>query len=164
MPSVLSVHRVYLPCTPLTAGAWLDALGSEHDKIWPSQGWPPMRVAGPLAVGAVGSHGPVTYHVVDYVPGLRLCFRFLRPVGFRGSHTFEIRPEGDGCIFEHRVEISTSGWAILGWPLVFGPLHDALARDAGARAQVAAGLVPTGSPWSAYVRLLRAAARFATTA
>ena len=59
----------------LAAGAdqvWelLTTLSSPHDRVWPG-GWPPVRVEGPLAVGARGRRGPVHYDVlaVDQAPG-----------------------------------------------------------------------------------------------
>ena len=154
-PSVRNVHSVQLPVPPERAGALLDTLGSDHDVLWPGERWPPMRIEGPLRVGAAGRHGPVKYTVEEYVPSQRLCFRFHQPSGFDGTHTFEVFPEPDGCRLEHRVEITPRGISMLGWPLVFGPLHDALAEDAVSRAVRALGLPAQPKEWSAWVRLLR---------
>jgi hypothetical protein len=152
---VRNVHSVRLRVPPGRAGALLDSLGSENNVLWPGDRWPPMRVDGPLRVGAAGRHGPVTYTVEDYVPSTRVCFRFKQPTGFVGTHTFEVFPEVDGCRLEHRVEITPKGLARLAWPLVFGPLHDALAEDAVSRAVHALGETQRPRRWSAWVRLLR---------
>ena len=152
---VHNVHAVQLPVPPERAGALLDTLGSAHDLLWPGQRWPPMRIEGPLRVGAAGRHGPVKYTVEEYVPSVRLRFRFRKPIGFEGTHTFEVFREADGCRLEHRVEMVLRGASRLGWPLVFGPLHDALAEDAVSQAVRALGLPPRDKTWSLWVRLLR---------
>lgn len=152
---VRNIHSVRLRVPPARAGALLDSLGSDTDSLWPGDRWPPMRVEGPLTPGASGRHGPVTYTVEEYVPSTRVCFRFTQPAGFVGTHTFEVFPEADGCRLEHRVEITPRGLARLAWPLVFGPLHDALAEDAVSRAVHAMGETQTPKRWSAWVRLLR---------
>ena len=114
-----------------------------------------MRVEGGLRVGNRGSHGPVKYVVVEYLPPTRVRFRFVAPKGFLGTHTFEVFEEPEGCKLEHRVEIELQGAARLWWPLVFGPLHDALAEDAVDRAVSALGATREPSRWSSWVRLLR---------
>lgn len=90
---VLNVHSVHLEVPQERAGALLDTLGSDTDELWPGEHWPPMRIDGPLRVGAEGRHGPVAYSVDEYVPSTRVCFRFREPVGFVGTHTF-FRPCG----------------------------------------------------------------------
>lgn len=114
-----------------------------------------MHVEGGLRVGARGRHGPVQYTVEEYVPSTRVRFRFSKPAGFVGTHTFEVFPEADGCRLEHRVEIVPAGISRLGWPLIFGPLHDALAEDAVDNAVRALGETRKTNEWSAWVRLLR---------
>jgi len=109
-----------------------------------------------MKVGAHGRHGPVTYAVEVYVPSTRVTFRFHQPAGFVGTHTFEVFPHPTGSRLEHRVEITPRGLARLGWPLIFGPLHDALAEDAATLAVLATGGTPTAKVWSRWVRLLRA--------
>ncbi len=154
MPQVCNVHRLRLDVPVERVGPLLDTLGSPDDLLWPTR-WPPMRLDGPLGVGVLGAHGPVSYVVDHYVPSRQVRFTFQRPRGFHGHHRFEVLPDGDGTILEHHVEMSTSGLAMLLWPLVLGPLHDALAEDAGARAARAVGVVRPDPPWSSYVRMLR---------
>lgn len=157
--AVRNVHSVRLKATPQRAGALLDALGSDADVLWPGARWPRMIIEGPLRVGAAGRHGPVTYTVEEYVPSTRVRFRFKQPAGFVGTHTFEVFPEADGCRLEHRVEIVPRGAALLAWPLVFGPLHDALAEDAVDNAVRALGEVRQPNRWSLWVRVVRAFGR-----
>ncbi len=155
MAEVRNIHSVVLRVPPARAGALLDTLGSDADVLWPRGKWPAMRVEGGLRVGARGRHGPVQYTVEEYVPSTRVRFRFHQPVGFVGTHTFEVFPEPEGCRLEHRVEIVPTGFSRLGWPLIFGPLHDALAEDAVDSAVRVLGETRKPNQWSAYVRALR---------
>jgi len=66
---------------------------------------------------------------------------------------------GGGAVLRHEMTMDTSGPALLTWPLMFRPLHDALIEDSFDRAAVALGEAPVGAPWSPVVRLLRAAGR-----
>lgn len=155
MAAVSNVHSIRLNVPPERAGALIDTLGSEADLLWPQDRWPKMRVDGPLRVGAAGRHGPVKYTVEEYLPSTRVRFRFTQPAGFVGTHTFEVFTEPTGCRLEHRVEIVPRGTARWAWPLIFGPLHDALVEDAIDRAMMAMGQTRPRQPWSAWVRLLR---------
>lgn len=154
-----NVHRVRLPNSAAAVGALLDTLGSAQDRVWPAERWPPMRLEGAPAPGVAASHGPVHYVVTVYEPGFKLGFRFTSPAGFQGGHRFLVLPDGDGAWFEHHVEIALRGWASLLWPLVFGPLHDALAEDAVARIVRELGGEPVVPRWSLWVRILRLWAR-----
>jgi hypothetical protein len=51
--------------------------------------------------------------------------------------------------------MNTYGFAILSWPLVYQPLHDALMEDSLATAQVSLGLTPEIQTWSLWVKILR---------
>lgn len=144
---------------PARAGALIDTLGTDADVLWPRAKWPPMRVEGGLRVGARARHGPVHYTVEEYVPSTRVRFRFSRPAGFLGTHTFEVFPEPEGCRLEHRVEMTTAGFSRLGWPLFFRPLHDALAEDAVDNAVRVLGETREPNRWSTYVRMLRGLGR-----
>ena len=155
MSPVSNVHSIKLNVPPGRVGMLIDALGSDTDALWPGDRWPKMHIDGPLRVGAAGRHGPVRYTVEEYVPSTRVRFRFLEPPGFDGTHTFEIFPDADGCRLEHRVEIAPRGTARLAWPLVFGPLHDALVEDAIDRALQSVGQGRPARRYSRWVRLLR---------
>lgn len=158
MPSVTNVHSRSLRAPAAEIGALIDSLASDEDRLWPHQTWPPMRLDGPLAVGARGGHGPVRYIVTEYVLGQRVRFDFQSPRGFRGFHAFELDAGtlDQESQLRHRLEMRTSGAALLSWPLLFRPLHDALIEDALDRAAVALGQPARRRPYSIWVRFLRA--------
>lgn len=140
-----------------TAERLLDSLASKEDRLWP-RSWPPMKFDRPLAVGAAGGHGPVRYFVSEYVPKKSVCFVFTGPSGFNGGHRLDLMEHENGVVLRHTLEMNATGAALLAWPLFFRPLHDALIEDALAQAEAETGLTPHVTPWSWYVRLLRAAA------
>jgi hypothetical protein len=115
-----------------------------------------MRLDRPLGAGATGGHGPIRYSVTSYEPGKKVVFQFISPRGFVGSHWFEVLPhENSGAILRHTIEMSLVGSALISWPLVVRPLHDALVEDALTNAQVALREPATPVSWSAWVRVLR---------
>jgi hypothetical protein len=115
-----------------------------------------MRFDRALAVGAIGGHGPIRYTVDAYEPGCSVRFRFTGPRGFDGHHGYEIEALGVGkARIRHALEMKTSGRAVLAWPLVYRPLHDALMEDSLDRAQAYCGGAPEARSWSVWVRLLR---------
>ncbi|MFE3457022.1 SRPBCC family protein [Nocardiopsis aegyptia] len=155
---VYNTHERHLNASPGEVGALLDTLASDDDRLWPHGSWPALFLDGPLAVGAAGGHGPVRYTVEEYVPGHRLRLRFGAPRGFDGFHEFTVRPDPrGGTVLAHLLAMRAHGPALASWPLVFGPLHDALLEDLLDRAEIAvAGSVRTPARWSLWVRLLRA--------
>ncbi len=115
-----------------------------------------MRFDRPLGAGAAGGHGPVRYTVEEYIPGRKLKFRFTGPRGFVGHHWFEVLHADAGrALLRHTIQMDARGPAVLSWPLVFRPLHDALLEDLLALAQANLGVAPEIRPWSAWVKLLR---------
>jgi len=115
-----------------------------------------MRLDKPLGLGATGGHGAIRYSVIAYEPGKKVTFEFISPLGFEGTHWFEIVSHGSsGTILRHTIDMSLVGSALLSWPIVVRPLHDALVEDALTNAQVALGEQPTPARWSPWVRLLR---------
>lgn len=152
---VHNTHERRLAATPDRVGALLDALASDADRLWPGRTWPRMAFDRPLAVGASGGHGPIRYTVEAYEPGRAIRFRFTGPAGFDGWHGFDVIPAPDGTVLRHTVAMQARGRARLSWPLLYGPLHDALLEDALAQAQATLGLAPDIPPWPHRVRLLR---------
>ncbi len=65
---VYNVHERLLFAQAGEVGALLDTLAGGADALWPRSTWPPVEFDRPLAVGAVGGHGPVRYTVAAYVP------------------------------------------------------------------------------------------------
>jgi hypothetical protein len=153
---VLNVHERSFRSSPDKAARLLDSLSSPKDALWPWQHWPRMRLDKPLGLGATGGHGPIRYAVVAYEPGKKVTFEFISPRGFVGKHWFEVVAHGaSGTVLRHTIEMSLVGSALLSWPLVIHPLHDALVEDALTNAQIALGEQPTPLTWSPWVRLLR---------
>lgn len=157
---VLNVHERGLHASEREVGALLDRLASREDAIWPFERWPAMRFDRPLGVGAVGGHGPIRYTVEAYEPGRSVRFRFTAPPGFNGTHRYEIEPapaaSPDTARLRHVLEMNTEGPALLTWPLLFRPMHDALIEDSLDKAERSLGREPASpARWSARVRLLR---------
>ncbi len=153
---VLNIHEIELQASAEQVGKLIDSLASETDALWPSYSWPRIEFDRPLAVGAVGGHGPIRYFVEEYVPGHSIRFRFTRPKGYDGYHSIEITSVSvSSVVLKHTLQMTTHGLAVLLWPIIFRPLHDALADDAIAKAQASLGLPPRIKPWSPRVKFLR---------
>ncbi len=154
---VRNVHERLLNAPATRIGELLDTLASANDGLWPRDRWPAMRFDRPLQVGAVGGHGPIRYTVEAYEPERMIRFRFSAPRGFIGWHGCTVEAAGDGyTLLRHTLEMRLEGPALLTWPLVFRPLHDALIEDALDRAEAfAAGRAVAPRAWSGYVVLLR---------
>ena len=153
---VLNVHERVLESEPVQVGELLDSLSSQEDRLWPRHTWPRMEFDRPLGVGATGGHGPIKYFVEEYTPGRSIKFRFTGPEGFDGFHGYEIiSTSKKSTILRHTLKMNTKGLAVLSWPLVYRPLHDALLEDSLATAQVSLGLDPQIQTWSFWVRVLR---------
>lgn len=153
---VLNVHERELQADREKVGALIDSLSSPEDALWPRHSWPRMEFDLPLGVGATGGHGPVRYFVESYTPGQAIRFRFTGPKGFNGYHGYEIvSSSGQSCVLRHTLEMTSGGPALLSWPLVFHPMHDALLEDSLAVAQASLGITPKVQMWSTWVRFLR---------
>jgi hypothetical protein len=153
---VINIHERQLNATAHEVGALIDSLASPEDALWPRQWWPPMRLDRPLATGARGGHGPIRYFVEAYTAGQCVNFRFTGPSGFDGFHRFECEGSSAGTtLIRHTLRMTTHGPAMVTWPLLFRPLHDALIEDAFANAEAALGLPARIQPWSLTVRVLR---------
>lgn len=153
---VLNVHEREIPVPAGEVAFLLNSLSSDSDALWPRTMWPPMRFDHPLGVGASGGHGPVRYTVEKFSSGQMVSFRFSGPSGFNGVHRFEVLSKRADCtVLRHTIDMKAQGAALLSWPLVFRPLHDALLEDSLALAQASLGAVPHIRPWSLWVKFLR---------
>ena len=153
---VHNLHVRRLPAGETEVGALIDSLAGENDRLWPAD-WPPMRFDRPLGVGAAGGHGPVRYHVVGHQPGRWVRFRFTGPRGFDGFHEFTVHPGGEATDLHNLLSMRTRGRAVLSWPLLWRPLHDAALEDCLDRAErQLTGTVRRPARWSRWVRALRA--------
>jgi hypothetical protein len=153
---VRNVHSRVLAASPQRVGSLVDSLSSAEDALWPHRAWPRMTLDAPLGVGAAGGHGPIRYFVAAYSPGAWVRFRFTAPRGFEGTHRLECLPAAAGATtLVHTLEMEAVGPALLTWPLIFRPLHDALIEDALTTAEASLGLPLHVQPWSRRVKLLR---------
>jgi hypothetical protein len=153
---VINIHHREYPVSPSEVGFLIDSLSSRNDLLWPHHLWPPMKFDKPLSVNAAGGHGPIRYYVEKYEPGEYIQFHFTGPSGFDGYHRYDvIEKRNDKSELRQTLEMKTHGVAILSWPLIFRPLHDALIEDSLTCAEVRLGLEPTISRWSIWTRLLR---------
>lgn len=128
---VKNVHYRDIKTDLPTAGALIDSLASENDRLWPHERWPAMVLDMPLAVGARGGHSVILYEVEKYLPGRTVIFRFSSPAGLLGTHTFDVEEIKPGQIrLRHTINARLKGAERLGWPLAIRWLHDALLEDA----------------------------------
>jgi len=153
---VLNVHERELRASPEKVGALIDSLASGHDALWPRHSWPRVQFDGPLRVGVHGAHGPISYFVEEYSPGKSIRLRFTAPRGFDGFHALDrVAKTADTAVLRHTLEMTTHGSAVLAWPIVFRPMHDALLEDLFATAEASLGHAPRMQPWSRWVKLIR---------
>jgi hypothetical protein len=161
MIRINNVHERELKAPLEKVGQLLDSLASKEDQLWPKDRWPAMRFDRPLQVDADGGHGPIRYNVESYEPGQNIWFRLKAPRGFNGGHGCEIIETGnETVVLRHRITMRISGPALLTWPLVIRPLHNALLEDALDLAECYCD--PDAQPrshWSSWVRFLRWALR-----
>jgi hypothetical protein len=153
---VLNIHERVLNTPVSKVAELLNGLASADDKLWPHDHWHRMKFDRPLAIDAIGGHGPIRYFVEAYEPGQSIRFRFIGPKGFLGCHGFEMEEvSNDKIKLRHVIDMRVTGWARLQWPLMIRPLHDALLEDALDRAELFVGGQPAQHHWSLWVRLLR---------
>ena len=153
---VINIHECRLEASVSTIGALLDTLATAEDRLWPYDDWPAMHFDRPLAVGAAGGHGPISYSVESYQPGHSIKFLFTDPPGFDGHHWLEVQPDSQqGSILRHTIHMKVTGRALVSWLLIIRPLHDALLEDALSRVRLAVGMPARRRPWSLWVRFLR---------
>ena len=154
--NVINIHEREFEADYERAAKLIDSLSSQDDLLWPKQCWPRMKFERPLSVGARGGHGPIGYLVEAYKPGQSIKFRFTRPKGFKGFHEFNVvKRTQRSFLLRHTIEMEVEGTALLTWPLVIRPLHDALLEDALSTAEASLGIAPHMIPWSPWVKIIR---------
>jgi hypothetical protein len=124
-------HRREIDAPAVTVGALIDTLGSEHDRLWPSQRWPTLAIGfdRALAVGAKGGHGPIRYAVSEYVPSESVEFCFDRRSGVEGTHRLYVEALGpERSRLTHTVDANIGLRYVVVLP-VFLAMHDAVLRD-----------------------------------
>lgn len=156
MLRISNVHQRILPCSPTVVGVLIDTLGT-GSAVWEPELWPVISFDRPLGVGARGGHGPIRYEVERYQPGRYIRFRIESPPCLKGAHHwFEVNSGREGTtVLRHVLELELAGRALISWPLVWRPLHDACIEDALAHAQRVLGFNPEIKRWSPWVMVLR---------
>ena len=115
---IRNIHRRRIPAPANEVGALIDSLASDHDRLWPRDRWPPIRLDRGLRVGSSGGHGPILYSVATHEPGRSVQFEFAPRCGLIGFHKFSVESsDGSGTILRHELQARTRGWMSLGWPL-----------------------------------------------
>jgi hypothetical protein len=154
-----NIHERSMTCTSTVMSELLDGLSKPNDRLWPDDRWPAMKLDSSLRVGSSGGHGPVRYRVSEYVPGLKVAFRFDDSgllAGLDGRHWFEVIPSGEQTVLRHVIEATCNFRTWLSWIAVVAPLHDALIEDAFDRAERAVNSSSrASSEWSVWVRFVR---------
>lgn len=156
--AVYNVHTRRIGAGIDRVGSLIDTLAGSDDRLWPVHDWMPMRLDGPLALGAMGGHGPAQYRVVGYQPGRWIRFGLVAPGFLRGFHEFSVHPYGSDTTELHHtlaVRLGVLGWPI--YPIVFKPLHDTVIEQALDRAERDVhGTVASPAATSRWFRVLRA--------
>jgi hypothetical protein len=152
---IVNVHERALPAGGAIAEALIDGLAGDDDRLWPRDRWPPMRFEHGLCEGSDGGHGPVRYQVIEHRPRRLVRFRFTAPAGLIGEHAYELEA-GDRTVLRHTLTARAEGRMRWQWPLLFGPLHDALIEDSLDHAIAVVSEVPyEPAQWPLRVRALR---------
>lgn len=153
---VENVHSRAFDRPKTEVGALINTLASDQDRLWPWEQWPPMKFDRSLAPGACGGHGPIRYCVERFASGSLIRFRFTAPRGFDGYHEFSVVDSAPrGCLLSHTLKMKVTGPALLSWPLIFRPLHEALVEDSLTKAQRSLGERVAAKGWSLRVKTLR---------
>ncbi len=94
--------------------------------------------------------------VEKYEAGKLVQFRFTAPRGFNGVHRLEVLQKGaKETELRHTIERNTEDTALLSWPILVRPLHNALVEDALTLVEEHLDLEKHVKYWSVYVRVLR---------
>ena len=154
--NISNIHKRIINKPITEVGALLNSLSSKDDQLWPHEKWPRMKFDRDLSVGATGGHGPIRYVVTEFEPGKKIKFKFTGPSGFHGSHWLELKEvEGIKTEIKHTIRMDVSGSAVISWPIIFGPLHDALIENSFDKAQQSFEQCQNLSIWSPWVIFLR---------
>ncbi|WP_129664573.1 DUF2867 domain-containing protein [Phytoactinopolyspora endophytica] len=152
-----NVHERTIDAPAEKVASLLEHIGQTGDRLWPSPAWMPMRLDGPVQVGADGGHGPVLYWVSEYEPGHRVRFAFHPKCGIEGYHELVIEPAGsDRCVIRHVLDAQLLGVMRVVGPLAVRWVHDAVIEDLLDNAERSAtGTVAHPARWSPWVKVLR---------
>lgn len=130
--NVVNTHKRIINQSYKEIYVLLATLSTKADKVWPKDKWPAIRFKNGLKVGEIGGHGMIRYSVEAYTPGVLIVFRFLKPIGFKGIHKFEIKEiNATSTEITHSVIMNTAGFkATIQWCIAIRWMHDALIENA----------------------------------
>ncbi|MCR9145135.1 MAG: SRPBCC family protein [bacterium] len=159
---VINIHERRVRTKRDLAAEVFESLATKRDRLWPRRKWPAIRLDASKAEHGRGGHGPIRYRVTEHRPGEKTIFEFEDAGlsrGLEGRHYFElVQHDAEEFTARHVIEARLSGAALLFWPLVIRPLHDALVEDALDNFERATTeSVARENRYSPYVKLLRAA-------
>ena len=153
---VINVHQRIIHQPKSAVVELFNTLASKNDLMLATHKWPAMKLDNGLTVGSKGGHGPIRYTVEAYSSGEFIQFRFSKPRGFHGFHRFDIVAlDTNTTEIRHILDMHTSGFALLTWPLAIRWLHDALIEDAFDKTENHFLSQKKTTPWSAWVKFLR---------
>ena len=151
---ILNLHERIMVGSPQKMTELFRALASDTDALWPRH-WPRLKMSPRLTPGAEGGHGPIRYRTTTVAHNL-VRFTFTGPKGFDGYHELSFMQDIAGTRVRHLINMRVHGPALVTWPLVFEPLHDALIEDLLDNAErEMTGQVQAPARHSVYVRFLR---------
>lgn len=154
---VLNLHKRKINASKALVLELFLTLSTVNDEIWPTDNWPKMKFADGLKLGSKGGHGPIRYEIVKYNPQNSITFRFQKPIGFKGTHEFEITElDKDNTEIKHTIEMTTSSIGTIQWLLGVRWLHDALIEDAFDRVENRLMKKNKRTEWNSWVKVLRA--------
>lgn len=157
---VSNVHERTVRTEKAVAREVFESLATKRDRLWPRKLWPPIRLNAPKEKMGAGGHGPIRYRVAGHEVGRKTTFTFEQSGlsrGMVGAHFFELLETAGGeFTARHEIAVDLRWPAILLWPLLIRPLHDALVEDAFDNFERATtNQVSSPNRHSAYVRFLR---------
>ncbi|SDI50939.1 hypothetical protein [Winogradskyella thalassocola] len=132
-------------------------LASSEDLVWPSENWPAIKFKNGLQVGSRGGHGHIRYTVIEMNDFDFIKFQFSKPVGFIGTHEFNIEAlNANTTVIHHEINMTTTFKASLLWSLVVRWLHDALIEDAFDNVENYYTTAKKETSYNVWVKVLRA--------
>jgi hypothetical protein len=153
---IINKHERVVKTEKSKIGQMLDEICIKEKTVWPRDRWPAIEFEKSMSVGVAGGHDGIRYTITKYIPGKYLECKFTAPVGFIGSHTFEIiEIDNSTCKISHISRITPKGKIRILWPIIMRPLHDAMLEDLFDNVEIAAGLNPNKKRWSFWVKMLR---------
>lgn len=153
---VINIHTRLIHQPKHKIAAMLATLATPEDAIIATDRWPRVFLDKGLVAGSLGGHGPIGYVVREYVPGEFVEFSFTKPLGFEGTHKFEMLELQPGMTeMKHIIHMNVRGTAILQWALVIRWLHDAFIEDAFDKVENHFIDRKKSTPWNFWVVLLR---------